>query len=57
MPPSDPVAFVDVQHYVRAARIAERGTFDAVFLAEPFSARWSGETYSAARASVASAKR
>jgi FMN-dependent oxidoreductase (nitrilotriacetate monooxygenase family) len=33
-PYSDPAAFVDVQHYVRAARIAERGTFDAVFLAD-----------------------
>jgi hypothetical protein len=31
---SDPAGFVDVQHYVRAARIAERGTFDAVFLAD-----------------------
>jgi hypothetical protein len=26
-PSSDPTAFVDVQHYVRAAKIAERGTF------------------------------
>ncbi len=26
--------FVDIQHYVRNARIAERGTFDAVFLAD-----------------------
>ncbi|MGD0106703.1 MAG: LLM class flavin-dependent oxidoreductase [Rhodopila sp.] len=34
MPSSDPAAFVDVQHYVAAARIAERGTFDAVFLAD-----------------------
>jgi FMN-dependent oxidoreductase (nitrilotriacetate monooxygenase family) len=33
-PSSDPAAFVDVQHYVAAARIAERGTFDAVFLAD-----------------------
>jgi FMN-dependent oxidoreductase (nitrilotriacetate monooxygenase family) len=33
-PASDPAAFVDVQHYVRNARIAERGTFDAVFLAD-----------------------
>jgi FMN-dependent oxidoreductase (nitrilotriacetate monooxygenase family) len=33
-PSSDPAAFVDVQHYVRAAKIAERGTFDAVFLAD-----------------------
>ena len=33
-PSADPAAFLDVQHYVRAARIAERGTFDAVFLAD-----------------------
>jgi FMN-dependent oxidoreductase (nitrilotriacetate monooxygenase family) len=33
-PSSDPAAFVDVQHYVNSARIAERGTFDAVFLAD-----------------------
>jgi FMN-dependent oxidoreductase (nitrilotriacetate monooxygenase family) len=33
-PSSDPAAFVDVQHYVRVARTAERGTFDAVFLAD-----------------------
>ncbi|MFD2252094.1 FMN-dependent oxidoreductase (nitrilotriacetate monooxygenase family) [Pseudochelatococcus lubricantis] len=33
-PASDPSAFVDVNHYVRNARIAERGKFDAVFLAD-----------------------
>jgi FMN-dependent oxidoreductase (nitrilotriacetate monooxygenase family) len=33
-PASDPAAFVDVQHYVRLAQRAERGTFDAVFLAD-----------------------
>lgn len=33
-PSSDPAAFLDIQHYVRAAQIAERGTFDAVFLAD-----------------------
>ncbi|HEY0184291.1 MAG TPA: LLM class flavin-dependent oxidoreductase [Rhodopila sp.] len=33
-PDSDPGAFLDVGHYVRAAQIAERGTFDAVFLAD-----------------------
>jgi FMN-dependent oxidoreductase (nitrilotriacetate monooxygenase family) len=33
-PSSDPNAFIDVQHYVRTAKIAERGTFDAVFLAD-----------------------
>jgi len=32
--PSDPAAFVDVQHYVRLGQLAERGTFDAVFLAD-----------------------
>lgn len=31
---SDPTAFVDVQHYVRLGQLAERGTFDAVFLAD-----------------------
>ena len=29
-----PDAFLDVAHYVRSAQIAERGTFDAVFLAD-----------------------
>ncbi|MBS7703770.1 LLM class flavin-dependent oxidoreductase [Chelatococcus asaccharovorans] len=33
-PQSDPTAFVDVGHFVKTARIAERGTFDAVFLAD-----------------------
>lgn len=33
-PGSDPGAFVDVQHYVRIAQIAERGTLDAIFLAD-----------------------
>ncbi len=33
-PGSDPSAFVDVGHYVRTAQIAERGKFDAVFLAD-----------------------
>lgn len=31
---SDPHAFVDVQHYVNVARIAESAKFDAVFLAD-----------------------
>lgn len=31
---SDPRASFDVNHYVRVAQIAERGTFDAVFLAD-----------------------
>lgn len=31
---SDPLAFTDVQHYVRLARIAEAGKFDAIFLAD-----------------------
>ncbi|MGY2489096.1 LLM class flavin-dependent oxidoreductase [Cupriavidus sp. CP313] len=34
LPASDPRAFVDVQHYVRLARIAEAGKFDAIFLAD-----------------------
>ena len=33
-PSSAPNAFVDVQHYVRTAKIAERAAFDAVFLAD-----------------------
>lgn len=31
---SDPGAFADVQYYVRTAKLAERGTFDAIFLAD-----------------------
>ncbi|SEC83747.1 FMN-dependent oxidoreductase, nitrilotriacetate monooxygenase family [Streptomyces misionensis] len=34
LPESDPYAHVDPRHYVRLARIAERGTFDSVFLAD-----------------------
>lgn len=34
LPASDPRAFVDVQHYVRLARIAEAAKFDAIFLAD-----------------------
>lgn len=33
-PASDPHAFADIKHYVRVAQIAERGTLDAVFLAD-----------------------
>lgn len=33
-PQADPHGFLDIAHYVRAARIAERGKFDAVFLAD-----------------------
>jgi FMN-dependent oxidoreductase (nitrilotriacetate monooxygenase family) len=33
-PASDPGAFFDVGHYVRVAQIAERGKFDAIFLAD-----------------------
>lgn len=33
-PGGDPTAFIDVRHYVRVAQIAERGTFDAIFLAD-----------------------
>ena len=31
---SDPRAFIDVQHYIRVAQIAEAGKLDAVFLAD-----------------------
>ncbi|MEN7529110.1 LLM class flavin-dependent oxidoreductase [Cupriavidus sp. DL-D2] len=31
---SDPRAFVDAQHYVRLAQVAEAGKFDAIFLAD-----------------------
>jgi FMN-dependent oxidoreductase (nitrilotriacetate monooxygenase family) len=34
LPESDPHAHVDLAHYVRLARIAERGTFDSLFLAD-----------------------
>ena len=34
LPESDPYAHVDLAHYVRLARIAERGTFDSLFLAD-----------------------
>ena len=34
---NDPLGFVDVQHYVRVARIAEQGKFDAIFLADSVS--------------------
>ncbi|MGW5324830.1 LLM class flavin-dependent oxidoreductase [Streptomyces sp. NPDC004014] len=34
LPESDPFAHVDLAHYVRLARIAERGTFDSLFLAD-----------------------
>jgi FMN-dependent oxidoreductase (nitrilotriacetate monooxygenase family) len=34
LPDSDPRAPFDVQHYVHAAQIAERGKFDAIFLAD-----------------------
>ena len=34
VPENDPLGFVDVQHYVRVARIAEAGKFDALFLAD-----------------------
>ncbi|MDF0497214.1 NtaA/DmoA family FMN-dependent monooxygenase [Bradyrhizobium yuanmingense] len=33
-PGTNPSAFFDIEHYVRAAKIAERGLFDAVFLAD-----------------------
>ncbi|RPE43912.1 FMN-dependent oxidoreductase (nitrilotriacetate monooxygenase family) [Streptomyces sp. Ag109_O5-1] len=34
LPESDPHAHVDLAHYVRLARTAERGTFDSLFLAD-----------------------
>ncbi|MFD7387038.1 LLM class flavin-dependent oxidoreductase [Streptomyces sp. NPDC059852] len=34
LPESDPYAHVDLAHYVRLARTAERGTFDSLFLAD-----------------------
>ncbi|MEU2422467.1 LLM class flavin-dependent oxidoreductase [Streptomyces sp. NPDC007851] len=34
LPESDPHAHVDLAHYVRLARAAERGTFDSLFLAD-----------------------
>ncbi|GDY65568.1 hypothetical protein SAV14893_049610 [Streptomyces avermitilis] len=34
LPESDPYASVDLAHYVELARIAERGTFDSLFLAD-----------------------
>ncbi|HEU5354356.1 MAG TPA: LLM class flavin-dependent oxidoreductase [Actinocrinis sp.] len=34
LPESDPHANVDIEHYKRLARIAERGTFDSLFLAD-----------------------
>lgn len=30
----DPFSFADIKHYIRVAQIAERGKFDAVFLAD-----------------------
>ncbi|MFJ3770514.1 LLM class flavin-dependent oxidoreductase [Streptomyces sp. NPDC090075] len=34
LPESDPYAHVDLAHYVRLAKAAERGTFDSLFLAD-----------------------
>ncbi|CAL9437506.1 Nitrilotriacetate monooxygenase component A [Streptomyces sp. enrichment culture] len=34
LPESDPYAHVDLDHHVRLARTAERGTFDSLFLAD-----------------------
>lgn len=34
LPESDPHASVDLAHYVNLARVAERGTFDSLFLAD-----------------------
>lgn len=37
VPQHDPRGFVDVQHYVRIARVAEAGKLDAIFLADSVS--------------------
>ncbi|VFR49673.1 Nitrilotriacetate monooxygenase component A [plant metagenome] len=37
VPEHDPLGFIDVQHYVRVAQAAERGKFDAIFLADSVS--------------------
>lgn len=34
LPESDPFAHVSLDHFIRLARIAERGTFDSLFLAD-----------------------
>ncbi|MCJ2013640.1 LLM class flavin-dependent oxidoreductase [Methylobacterium sp. J-076] len=34
LPDSRPDAFIDIDHYVRVARVAERGKLDAIFLAD-----------------------
>jgi FMN-dependent oxidoreductase (nitrilotriacetate monooxygenase family) len=34
LPESDPRAHVELEHYIQLARIAERGTFDSLFLAD-----------------------
>ena len=34
LPESDPLASLDIEHYKNLARIAERGTFDSLFLAD-----------------------
>ncbi|WP_225783208.1 LLM class flavin-dependent oxidoreductase [Xenophilus sp. Marseille-Q4582] len=38
LPTSDPLAFANLQHYVKIAQIAEAGKFDAFFLADSVSA-------------------
>lgn len=34
LPESNPYAHVELDHYIRLARTAERGTFDSLFLAD-----------------------
>lgn len=34
VPENDPLGFIDIQHYVRIAQWAEKGKFDAIFLAD-----------------------
>jgi N-acetyl-S-(2-succino)cysteine monooxygenase len=34
LPESDPLATVDVRHYIKVAQLAEQGTFDSIFFAD-----------------------
>ena len=43
LPDSDPFAHTDLAHGINLAQIAERGTFDSVFLADA-PALWGGAT-------------
>lgn len=39
-PSTNPSAFFDIEHYLRAAKVAERGLLDAVFLADTPAISW-----------------